>query len=351
MDAGVCCLPLVGLGRHVKHGQFSSVQYAGPRTAYAFDFYGVAASSDGYKWILSVIDLFSREVLFRPLRSRTADETLANLLRYLIFTKGVPTVFMTDEAREFVGKLLSVMCTALGIEHITTKGYNPRGNAINETVHRFSGECLTLLEFADRKDWPRRLPEFAFAHNTTMHDGLGFTPFEIGHGTKAVTLTASLGMSDDGKVVNDDDVQGYFGELKQRARKYHEVAKMNLAVAAQDQNKRLNAGSRQPTFAQGDVVSIYCPSRGLDDWKQKHTKQWRGPMRVTQRLSNTTYEMEELSSHQLFRRSVMNINRYRADPEEKGPAVAVQDEDYADGNFRTTQDLLAGGDSGCVLAL
>ena len=34
----------------------------------------------------------------------------------------------------------------------------------------------------------------------------------------------------------------------------------------------------------------------------------------------------------------MNINRYRADPEEKGPAVAVQDEDYAVGDLVAARD-------------
>jgi hypothetical protein len=104
--------------RNLAHGQFSSVIYDGPRRAYAFDFYSVAKSKVGYAWVLTVIDLFSREVMFIPTFTRTAEEVVRCLLQHLINVKGVPQVFMTDEAPEFVGKLVEGLCAALKIKHI-----------------------------------------------------------------------------------------------------------------------------------------------------------------------------------------------------------------------------------------
>ena len=58
----------------LAHGQFSSVVHTGPRQAYDIDFYQVAKSLAGFQWILTVIDLFSREVMFLPMKTRQATE-------------------------------------------------------------------------------------------------------------------------------------------------------------------------------------------------------------------------------------------------------------------------------------
>ena len=44
--------------RNLAHGQFASVQVGGPRSTFAIDFYEVAESADGHKYVLTVIDLF-----------------------------------------------------------------------------------------------------------------------------------------------------------------------------------------------------------------------------------------------------------------------------------------------------
>jgi transposase InsO family protein len=89
--------------RNLAH-EFSSVIHDGPRRAYSFDFYGVAKSQAGHHWILTVMDLCSREVLFIPCFTRTAEELVRNLLHHVVYVKGVPELFMSDEAKEFTGK-------------------------------------------------------------------------------------------------------------------------------------------------------------------------------------------------------------------------------------------------------
>ena len=119
-----------------------------------------------------------------------------------------------------------------------------------------------------------------------------------------------------------EHVTGYFGQIKQRAQAYKEMAKHNQSLAAEDTLGRLNAGKPR-TFARGDLVSIYFPSRGTgEDWKTKHQARWRGPMRVMKKLSTSAYELCEVGTQRVFRRSVVNINRYKAPL--SGDAKAVQ---------------------------
>ena len=218
-------------------------------------------------------------------------------------------LLLTDEAREFVGKVLGGLTAALGVEHITTRAYNPRANGLCERVHEFLGECLTRLSEEERSVWERRTEDFAFAHNTTVQDAIGCTPFELGHGSAARTLVtgAALGVSSLEKCAapSEDEVRGYYGRVKAAASVFSEVASRVMKDAREAQNARLNEGSRAREFAVGDIVSIYCPSSGIDSkWKPKHKIKWRGPMEVVSRLSATAYGMRELSSGQYFERTV-----------------------------------------------
>jgi hypothetical protein len=232
---------LVKARRQLAHGQFSSVNYSGPRIAYAIDFYGVAESAGGFKWILTVIDLFSREVVFIPTRSREAPEVVEVLLRCLVNVKGVPLFLVSDDAKEFLSKLVQGFADALGIRRITTKPYNPRGNAICESVHRFLGQCLTRLSLEERVTWDTRVNEFSFAHDTAFHDSLGCTPFEVGHGSLARTLTSSMILSDsDSKFSTTSDVKGFYGRLKIAAKEYHNLARTTAESVQAEQNARLD---------------------------------------------------------------------------------------------------------------
>jgi len=165
--------------------------------------------------------------------------------------------------------------------------------------------------------WERRTEEFAFAHNTTLQDAIGCTPFELGHGTAARTLVSgdALGVSSLDKCSDPDDtdVRGYYGRVKAAAALFSEVAAKVMKDAREAQNSRLNAGSRVREYALGDIVSIYCPKSATNsEWKPKHVVQWRGPMEVMSRFSATAYGVRELSSGQYFERTVCNISPFRA---------------------------------------
>ena len=95
--------------RNLAHGQFSSVQAAGPRTAYAIDFYEVAMSAAGFCWILTIIDLCSHAVIFVPCKSREATEVVRALLRHVVNRKGIFLVLMCDEAKS-LSESSSVAC-------------------------------------------------------------------------------------------------------------------------------------------------------------------------------------------------------------------------------------------------
>ena len=69
------------------------------------------------------LDLFTREVSLWFLPDRKMEGEAKALLSGIIFQKGVPLLFVNDEAKEFVdGLVYSVMNRYVGIMQITTGG-------------------------------------------------------------------------------------------------------------------------------------------------------------------------------------------------------------------------------------
>ena len=77
-----------------------------PRQAYGIDFYGHTHGE-----ILVAIDLWTREVSLWFLPDRKMEGVAKALLPGIIFQKGVPLIFVNDEAQEFVG---GVVCQNIG---------------------------------------------------------------------------------------------------------------------------------------------------------------------------------------------------------------------------------------------
>jgi hypothetical protein len=110
-----------------------------PRQKYGIDFHGHAKGK-----ILVAIDLVTREVCLWVLPNRKQDNVSRALLSGLVFVKGVPLEFRSDNAPELMSGLTSSMNNCLGVEQITTGGYNPRGDAIVKRFMHTPGHMLRI---------------------------------------------------------------------------------------------------------------------------------------------------------------------------------------------------------------
>jgi transposase InsO family protein len=154
-----------------------------PRQKYGIDFHGHAKGE-----ILVAIDLVTREVCLWLLPNRKQQNVSRALLSALVFVKGVPLEFRSNNAPELLYGLVAAMNHYLGVEQITTGGHNPRGNAIVERFMHTLGRMLRIAsndEYSNIKDY---LQCITFAHNCTYSSVIECTPFEAGHGLRARTV-------------------------------------------------------------------------------------------------------------------------------------------------------------------
>ena len=142
-NCGTCAL--LNAKRLHAHKHFRAKVFEGPRTAWAFDYHGVAASEDGYKEILGGIDMATAEIRLFATKSRTAAVTTDCLLQGIILRDGVPLVIHSDHAKEFISKTIKTLAKTFGITATTTLAHHPTGNSKIERLWQYVAKCLCNL--------------------------------------------------------------------------------------------------------------------------------------------------------------------------------------------------------------
>ena len=103
-------------------------------------------SSDSlYKYILDIIDHFSKFLTSYPLLTKSSKEVL-NHIKNFIETNGKPCIVQTDNGKEFVNSLSESYYQEEGIKHFTSSPYHPESNGYIEVTHKETRKAI-LSEF------------------------------------------------------------------------------------------------------------------------------------------------------------------------------------------------------------
>jgi len=193
--------------------------------------------------------------------------------------------------------LVAAMNHYLGVEQITTGGYNPRGNAIVERFMHTLGHMLRIAsneEYNNLKDY---LQCIAFAHNCTYSSVIECTPFEAGHGLRARTVAEARMALPKLQLLEEDSEDSPATQAwdKSLPKKVLELAARMAAIAQAHSewhrrmtSEKLNQANRPFDDSQLQVgmrVYFYKPPSQQEvaakGRKAKHLAHYHGPATVT----------------------------------------------------------------------
>ena len=130
----------------------------------------------GARYVLVMVDAFSRLVELAALTSKEAEEVAEAFLTGWVCRHGTPETLMSDLGTEFTSNVFRSLCSRLEIaQHHSSVGH-PASNGRVERVNR------TLLNYLRKYldptgDWEKRLPFASFAFNSSIHESTGVSPF------------------------------------------------------------------------------------------------------------------------------------------------------------------------------
>ena len=144
-------------------------------------------TSCGYRYVLVIVDLFSKYMEAIPMKDQEAV-TVAEALEYGWFNRyGYPLALLSDQGRNVDGVLVRELSAKYGITKLHLSAYHPEGDGEAErTIQSFKQTMRCILEerHISSTNWPKLTQEIAFICNSQVNASSGFTPQEIMFGEK-----------------------------------------------------------------------------------------------------------------------------------------------------------------------
>ena len=177
--------------RQRYHGKSYSLSGDRPGATWAIDLKEVGEGYDGHKYILIIIDTFSRRATMYPLRGKMAEEATYWIWHHMLDT-GRPESVRYDPGREFNNGLLRSILTFINAQHIQCASGDHNSNGIVERfIGEVDGQLRRFYQSRSKKvgtDWIWFLPAIAKNHNEMVHGTTGVAPNAF-HGDKFWKLT------------------------------------------------------------------------------------------------------------------------------------------------------------------
>ena len=235
--------------------------------------------SSGNKYILTIVDGFSKWAVAVPLPNKKANTVAGALYRHLFTKLPFPTRIHSDLGKEFVNKTLEKVYGFLGPGQSNTTAYHPQGNAYAERIHLFFKYAISAYVNNDQTNWDQYFDTLMMCYNDTVHNATGVSPSEVIFGRKIGVPNLDHIEAPKKSTSNDPWPQRTFAErLKTILYTTRELI-FDGIDKKKDRNTLSNLTVSLTSFNKDDKVRLRTPQKSVDKSK-KLIPAWSGPYTI-----------------------------------------------------------------------
>ena len=254
-------------------------------------------SEDWNRYVLTVLDSYSRYVQVVPLENKMADTVAEALVFKVLLEHGVPKVLYSNQGTEFKNQLMRRIATYFGTTQKFTLTKSPHSNNV-ERLHQTLGNLVRMLKSRKLKDlteWDKLIVMTAHAINNSVCTSTGVTPNFLFLGRE---VRAPLDMLCPEAEAEKKDLPDMVWKMKED---YHQVQEV---VREQHDRKYINlqkiyTGAEEGRFKAEDIV-LFFDDRPVQGVSRKMLPRWTGPHRVMQMVNPQQYQLREERTGRLF---------------------------------------------------
>lgn len=276
-----------------KKSQLFKITAEYPFQKVMFDLTGpIIPSRHGHRYIMAMVDVFTRFPILIPLRNIEAQCILDVFKKRWIPLFGKPEVLISDGAHNLNSSMVYTVLNKLGIEKKITSAYRPESNGIVEREFRTLKDRLYATMKSEGKDWTECLPNIEMGLRATKHRHTKLSPYEAIYGFIPRIDEIHLNGYETLDNINVKRIENF----------------RNLKSRNQVTQKQVNY---KPLFSINDLVMI-------KNWKYQnfgiHLPKYIGPAKIIKVVDKKSYIVEMNGNK--YRRHETSLKAYRAERED-----------------------------------
>jgi transposase InsO family protein len=282
-----------------------------PWQVIGIDFVGpLPTSKEGYDYILTVVDQFSKYLLLAACRTTIDMPQAARLLLNMLLPQhAMPEAIVSDRDPRFTGSMWAEAMRTLGIKLKTSTAYHPQTDGQTERANRTMQTTLAMYAEKRPKDWPDFLQTVAAAYNDTVHESTGQEPARIlGRNTRDRAMMSALLGDTKLRQVRSEEARKLLDGLKSTWEQARErLIRQRMRMKLNADTKRLHV-----TYQPGDLVLLSTRHLRMKGGRKLKAK-WIGPFQVTEVLGgglSVKLDLPEQYSRLWHTFHIVNVKAY-----------------------------------------
>jgi hypothetical protein len=205
-------------------------------------------TNSGNKYILVLVDYFSKWSEAFPMRNQEASTIANKLVSGFINIFGIPKTIHTDQGRQFESRLFKELCKLLGIHKSRTTPFRPQSNGLVEKYNKTLTTMLSAFVDENQRDWDKYVSVLNMAYRATPQESTNVTPNMLMLGREVnLSIDIMIG-SPENEIL--DEVE-YVEVLRKRMENAYEYARAHLKQAASRQKQYYDIKCHGKSFVQG----------------------------------------------------------------------------------------------------
>ena len=174
------------------------------------DIVGPLPVSSGKRYLLTMVDRFTRWMEVAPLEDITSGTVAEALVATWVSRFGAPSTITTDRGRQFESATWRSLMASLGARWIHTSSFHPQGNGMVERTHRHLKAAIMSRD--DPHSWMTALPVVLLGIRAAMKSDLGCSSADLVFGTP---LRLPGEFIDPSTISNTPDPSSYAVDLRE----------------------------------------------------------------------------------------------------------------------------------------
>jgi len=249
-------------------------------------------SGKGNRFIITVIDHFTKYAFAFPVRNHEARTVPKYLVDRVFLVHSVPLQLLSDRRAEFEGHIFKEICALLGVDKLRTTAYKPSTNGALERMHRTLNTMLGKVVDDKQKDWEVHVAYVMTAYNATVHSATGFTPNRLVFGKEMRYPNELMYVEVEDKTMDDESYSDFVESQKKNFREGFDRARKSLGFNAERSKKRYDMRVRPRVYAVGDWVFYFCPRHRVGR-SPKWQNFYSGPYLVVELLGQVNIRIQK----------------------------------------------------------